>query len=462
MSTLVGGRQRVEREHAQRRRAVEQDHVVAVDHLFERGAQDVLAAGPRSAASPRRRPGRSSRAAGRRRRRSAAMAIGRRRPGRAARRGRTARAASGSRPSENVRQACGSRSTSSTRWPCSARAAPSEATVVVLATPPFWLATARVWVTDIPRHGGPRWWGGPPILPRVSTPPFLDLPPGARHEPSRTSRGTSLPSRRGPTRPRTALLLVPASPAARRTSSRSSRRSRRPASTSWRTTSGASTRRRGRRAATGGLDPGGVRGRRARGGRSRGAAGAGAPAGALVRRAGGTRGRPRRPARFRSLVLLDSGPAAIGPERDARLLGSSRTASGARPGRRSGGSSGRWTSRAAGTSRPRPADRHLPDRPVRGQRPGLPGRDGAAAGDRAGPYGRARASRGRSDPRRVLVAFGVDDEHGRPEIQQETASRLGADPPSSSRRRPIPRRRSRPEATAEALVAFWDRAEGAG
>src|SRR3954449_9051020 len=50
---------------------------------------------------------------------------------------------SGSMPREKVRHACGSRSTSRTRWPSSARAAPSEATVVVLATPPFWLATAR-------------------------------------------------------------------------------------------------------------------------------------------------------------------------------------------------------------------------------------------------------------------------------------------------------------------------------
>ena len=47
-------------------------------------------------------------------------------------------------PSEKVRQACGSRSTSSTRWPSSASAAPIEATDVVLATPPFWLATASV------------------------------------------------------------------------------------------------------------------------------------------------------------------------------------------------------------------------------------------------------------------------------------------------------------------------------
>ena len=55
---------------------------------------------------------------------------------------------SGSMPRENVRQACGSRSTSSTRWPSSASAAPSDATVVVLATPPFWLATARTWCLD--------------------------------------------------------------------------------------------------------------------------------------------------------------------------------------------------------------------------------------------------------------------------------------------------------------------------
>ena len=45
-------------------------------------------------------------------------------------------------PAAQVSEACGSRSTSSTRWPCSTSAAPSEWTVVVLATPPFWLATA--------------------------------------------------------------------------------------------------------------------------------------------------------------------------------------------------------------------------------------------------------------------------------------------------------------------------------
>src|SRR5438309_5340836 len=49
---------------------------------------------------------------------------------------------SGPSPTEYVRQACGSRSTSRTRWPRSASAAPSEWTVVVFATPPFWLAMA--------------------------------------------------------------------------------------------------------------------------------------------------------------------------------------------------------------------------------------------------------------------------------------------------------------------------------
>ena len=55
---------------------------------------------------------------------------------------------SGSIPRLNVRQAWGSRSTSSTRWPSSASAAPREATVVVFATPPFWLATARTRVCE--------------------------------------------------------------------------------------------------------------------------------------------------------------------------------------------------------------------------------------------------------------------------------------------------------------------------
>src|SRR5215510_1922935 len=41
-----------------------------------------------------------------------------------------------------VRLPCGSRSTRSTFMPCSAKATPRFSAVVVLATPPFWLAKA--------------------------------------------------------------------------------------------------------------------------------------------------------------------------------------------------------------------------------------------------------------------------------------------------------------------------------
>src|SRR5919201_5698832 len=39
---------------------------------------------------------------------------------------------------------CGSRSTTRTRWPFSASAAPRLTAVVLLPTPPFWLATATI------------------------------------------------------------------------------------------------------------------------------------------------------------------------------------------------------------------------------------------------------------------------------------------------------------------------------
>ena len=47
---------------------------------------------------------------------------------------------SGSMPWLMVRLLCGSRSTVSTRFPRSASATPRLRVVVVLATPPFWLA----------------------------------------------------------------------------------------------------------------------------------------------------------------------------------------------------------------------------------------------------------------------------------------------------------------------------------
>src|SRR5690606_11523924 len=61
---------------------------------------------------------------------------------------------SGFRPDQTVRLAWGSMSTSSTRQPASCSAAPRLATVVVLATPPFWLATAITRLTSSrPRRG---------------------------------------------------------------------------------------------------------------------------------------------------------------------------------------------------------------------------------------------------------------------------------------------------------------------
>ena len=84
---------------------------------------------------------------------------------------------SGSWPSEKVKQPCGSRSTSSTRRPLSTIAAPSEATVVVLATPPFWLATAS---TRISAHNAlllsPQAGGAPSSLSRSASSPARTLP----------------------------------------------------------------------------------------------------------------------------------------------------------------------------------------------------------------------------------------------------------------------------------------------
>ena len=143
---LVGGGQRVEREHAQRRRAVEQDHVVGV-------------ARPRPARvrSTYSRPGRvsscasvpaSSMVAGSRSTPSSVgwMAIARRtRPSSTS----WTRQLDGLGVEPERERQAGLRVEVDEEHlrPCSASAAPSEATVVVLATPPFWLATAMVRVT---------------------------------------------------------------------------------------------------------------------------------------------------------------------------------------------------------------------------------------------------------------------------------------------------------------------------
>src|SRR5256885_564333 len=54
---------------------------------------------------------------------------------------------SGSMPCDIVRLPCGSMSTHSTRWPSSAKATARFSVVVVLATPPFWLANVITFVT---------------------------------------------------------------------------------------------------------------------------------------------------------------------------------------------------------------------------------------------------------------------------------------------------------------------------
>ena len=52
---------------------------------------------------------------------------------------------SGSMPWDIVRLPCGSMSTQRTRWPSSAKATARFSVVVVLATPPFWLAKAMTF-----------------------------------------------------------------------------------------------------------------------------------------------------------------------------------------------------------------------------------------------------------------------------------------------------------------------------
>ena len=61
---------------------------------------------------------------------------------------------SGSMPWLIVRLACGSRSTHSTRWPLSTNAAARFSVVVVLATPPFWLAKAMTLALGVTGASG--------------------------------------------------------------------------------------------------------------------------------------------------------------------------------------------------------------------------------------------------------------------------------------------------------------------
>src|SRR5581483_11118560 len=82
---------------------------------------------------------------------------------------------------------CGSMSQQSTRWPSSAKATARLSVVVVLATPPFWLANAitlAVAVTGHPSEGsGLRWVGqayAPVFAARWRNPPDRQCLPSFR------------------------------------------------------------------------------------------------------------------------------------------------------------------------------------------------------------------------------------------------------------------------------------------
>jgi pimeloyl-ACP methyl ester carboxylesterase len=168
------------------------------------------------------------------------------------------------------------------------------------------------------------------------------------------------------------------------------------------------------------------------------------------------------PARFRSLVLLDSGPASIGPERDGRLLALA-------DGLPSLGLATVWgimqaLEVEAGNHPPaHPGIADFVERRFLAHDPeGLASMARLLATEPDRTDELVAALKGTAGPLdRVLVAFGADDDAWSPEIQQETASRLGAPAVSFPEAAHSPAAEA-PGPTAQALVAFWDRSEGAG
>ena len=150
----VGGAQAVQRQQRQRRRAVEQDEVVVGRHL-EIAARICDSASASASLSRISRSG-SRPAPPRRRRARGWPAPGRSRPdGDATRTSAIVRLAEQHLVDRVRKRAlvdagahvalpCGSRSTSSTRRFIAARLAARLTLVVVLPTPPFWLATAMM------------------------------------------------------------------------------------------------------------------------------------------------------------------------------------------------------------------------------------------------------------------------------------------------------------------------------
>jgi pimeloyl-ACP methyl ester carboxylesterase len=168
-----------------------------------------------------------------------------------------------------------------------------------------------------------------------------------------------------------------------------------------------------------------------------------------------------RPAAFRSLVLLDSGPGHIGPHRDDQLLALA-------DGLPVLGLATVWgimqaLEVEAGNHPPEDAEiaaflearflAHDPESLAAMARllATEPDRTDELKAALAGPAGPGD---------RVLVAFGEDDDAWSPEIQQETASRLGAPTVSFAEAAHSPAAEA-PGPTATTLVAFWDRSEGA-
>ena len=96
---------------------------------------------------------------------------------------------SGSMPWDMVRLPCGSMSTHSTRCPSSANATARLSVVVVLATPPFWLANAITWLISTAlfaeaHRNPPRGAESPaPIGRRSAMPPAAHRPPWRDHPP---------------------------------------------------------------------------------------------------------------------------------------------------------------------------------------------------------------------------------------------------------------------------------------
>jgi pimeloyl-ACP methyl ester carboxylesterase len=161
------------------------------------------------------------------------------------------------------------------------------------------------------------------------------------------------------------------------------------------------------------------------------------------------------PEAFASLVLLASGPASIGGHRDELL----KTMAG---GLEAYGLAMVWAvtqSMEAEAGGSRPSDpqiaaflelRFMSNDPA-----------GLAAMARLLATEPDRTDELAAVAPRTLVAFGAGDDAWSPEIQRETASRLGAGVVSFTEAAHSPAAEA-PEPTATALVTFWMRSEGAG